>query len=208
MRRVLNYITVLSFAFCSATLQGQPKYGQIIGINLSSMSYTTGEKSYVPCISPGIHFGGFLELQLKKHLSFKPALIFTAKGSSYKTDSSQFSISPIYAEIPVNILVSFGSGDIKLTFYAGPYIACGIGGNSLPSGGTFQNLNFGSGAQDDIRRFDLGFNAGAGLNIRGFLVSAQYGESLINLSPPAKRDTELKNRVTGISVTMPLAGRQ
>lgn len=181
-------------------LNGQLKHGQIFGVNLSTMTLKTEGKIYNPKISPGIHFGGFFELPVTRNFVFEPALVFSAKGSVYKIDSTQFSISPIYMEVPLILSYSFGRGAIKIKLFAGPYFACGIGGNTLKTGGVFKNIIFGSGENDNLKRFDVGLNLGAGLNIKGFLICAQYGTGLVNLAPEAKADTEIKNRVIGISL--------
>jgi hypothetical protein len=199
MNSSLKYIPVILLLTLFTNLSGQISYRQIIGLNLATMSLTTEGKSYNPRISPGIHFGGSLELPLARNLVFQPALVFSAKGSVYKTDSTEYSISPIYAEIPLIVSYSFGWEEVKITIFAGPYFACGIGGNTLASGGTFKNISYGSGENDDLKRFDIGLNVGGGLNIKGFLICAQYGSGLTNLSPDAKLDTEMKNKVIGIS---------
>ena len=43
-------------------------------------------------------------------------------------------------------------------------------------------------------------NFGVGVNIKGFLISAQYGLGLANLTTEDTGDTEMKNKVIGISV--------
>jgi hypothetical protein len=199
MKSSFKYILAFSLMFPLAELSGQLGYRQIIGLNLATMSLTTEGKSYNPKISPGIHFGGSLDLRLARNLDFQPALVFSAKGSVYKTDSTEYSISPIYVEIPLILSYSFGWEAVKITMFAGPYFACGIGGNTLMTGGVFQNISYGSDANDDLKRFDIGLNAGGGLNIKGFLICAQYSVSLTNLAPDAKVETDIKNNVIGIS---------
>jgi hypothetical protein len=189
-------------------LSGQIGYHSIIGLNLATISHITEGKSLNPGISTGINFGGSIDLPLTRNLSFQPALIFSAKGSVYKTDSTEYSVSPIYAEIPLNLSYSFGWEAFKITFFAGPYFACGIGGNTLTTGGTFQNLSYGSGANDDLKRFDIGINIGGGFTIKGFLICAQYGSSLTNISPDAKVDTEMKNKVIGITLISPFGEKK
>jgi len=54
---------------------------------------------------------------------------------------------------------------------------------------------------------DYGVNFGAGVNISGFLVSAQYGLGLANLSPGSTGDGEIKNTVIGISLAYLFGGK-
>ena len=199
MRGYLKYILVIFLMVSLTDLYGQLKYGQIFGLNLSTMSLKIDGKIYNPKISPGIHFGGFLELPVTRNFVFEPALVFSAKGSVFKTDSTEFSISPIYIEVPLIATYSFGWDVLKITLFAGPYFACGIGGNTLKTNDVFRNITFGPRANNDLKRFDIGLNMGAGLNIKGLLICAQYGKGLTNLAPEAKADTEMRNRVIGIS---------
>ncbi|HVN56743.1 MAG TPA: outer membrane beta-barrel protein [Bacteroidales bacterium] len=208
MRFHFRLIAFLFLLFHHLLADGQLKYGQIVGLNLSSLSLNRNEISYSPRISPGIHFGGYLEIPVARHLQFRPALVFSAKGASFRTDSSTFSISPIYAEIPASLFLTFGPGEIKVVVFAGVYVACGVGGNTLESKGPFKNIVFGNGPGDDIKRFDLGYNSGAGINFGEFLVSVQYGSSLVNESPSEKKNTEMKNKVTGISLSFAMTPKK
>jgi hypothetical protein len=208
MNSFLKYITAFFLFTFLADLNGQIRYGQIIGLNLSTMTMINEGKSYTPKISPGIHFGGAIELPLGRNFFFQPALLFSAKGSVYKIDTLQYSISPIYAEVPVIISYSFGSEVIKITLFAGPYFACGIGGNTLLTGGQFKNISYGSDVSNDLKRFDIGIYSGAGLNIKGFLICAQYEYGLTNLSPPVSADSEMKNRVLAISFVSAFGNRK
>jgi len=51
----------------------------------------------------------------------------------------------------------------------------------------------------DVKQFDIGFNPGAAINLRGFLISAHYGIGLADLLPVTTFDTAIKNNVIGIS---------
>jgi hypothetical protein len=127
--------------------------------------------------------------------------LFSAKGSNYKNDSVEFSLSPIYIEVPVIAVYSFGSDAIKISLFAGPYFACGVGGYKIESGSELKNISFGSGKNNDLKPFDIGLNFGAGINIKGLLISAQYGIGLSNLSPVTLYVSEMKNKVIGISIS-------
>jgi len=209
MKSIFKHTALLLIIILYSTdLKCQLEYGQVIGLNLSELALRTADIRYHPEITPGIHFGGFIRLPVTDRLAFQPALIFTAKGSSYKSDSAFFSISPIYVEIPCNFFLTVGSGAVKLTMFAGPYFAFGVGGNVLDPGKPFRNIVFGNGENDDIRRYDLGVNAGAGVNISGFLLTAQYGTSLVNLWPGKAGNNELKNMVTGITLFLPLTAKK
>jgi hypothetical protein len=155
----------------------------------------------------GIHFGGFFEIPLEGNFTLQPGLLFSAKGSNYKIDSVEFSISPIYVEVPVIAVYSFSLDAVKISLFAGPYFACGVGGYKIESGDELKKISYGSGENNDLKPFDIGLNFGAGVNIKGLLISAQYGIGLANVSPEKTVDSEMKNRVIGISISSLFAGQ-
>ncbi len=208
VRNVRRNILVLFLIISSFSLKGQPRFGQIFGLNLSEMIYTSDGKSYTPSISPGIHFGGQIEMQIRRNLFFEPGLVFSSKGAVFKSDSGQFSISPIYLEIPAILSYSIGSELLKVTLEAGPYFACGIGGNTLVSGGQFKNISYGSEESDDLSRFDIGIKSGAGLSIKGFLIAVEYEFGLTNIAPYAKNLNDIENRVWAVSFITSFGSRK
>jgi hypothetical protein len=183
------------------------KTGYIFGLNLSTITLKINGVNSKANTPAGIHFGGFIEVPIKGRFTLQPGLLFSAKGSDYKIDTIEYSISPIYIEVPVMACYSFGSDVFKVSLFAGPYFACGVGGYKLASGGRMENISFGSGKNYDIKPFDIGFNFGAGINIKGLLISAQYGKGLVNISPVASADIEMKNKVIGISISSSFPGK-
>ena len=196
---------ILTLSFTSSLAQVKKEY--IIGLNLSTFILKINGVSSKASTPAGIHFGGSIEVPLKGRFTLQPGLLFSAKGSDYKIDTIEYSISPIYLEVPVTAVYSFGSDLVKISLFAGPYLACGVGGYKLAPGGGMENISFGSGKNCDLKPLDIGFNFGAGINIKGLLISAQYGIGLTNVSPMASTDTEMKNKVIGISISSSFAGK-
>ena len=147
----------------------------------------------------GVHFGYNFEFPIKRNFTFLTGFIFSSKGSDYKIDTAVISLTPTYIEIPVNIVSNFRLKATIISLFAGPYLACAIGGYKIEPGGGFKYLTFGAGKNKDLKYFDFGFNFGAGVNIKGFLISAQYGFGLTNLSPTDY--STMRNKVIGISIS-------
>jgi hypothetical protein len=122
----------LTFAFTGVYAQISPGY--IFGLNLSTVTLKTKGLSTKPETPVGIHFGGFFEIPLESNLSLEPSLLFSAKGSNFKIDTVDISLSPIYIEVPVIAIYSFGSDAVKISLFAGPYFAWGVGGYKIESG--------------------------------------------------------------------------
>jgi hypothetical protein len=201
MKDYLKYLLAIIFiiAFTEANGQVYPRY--IFGVNLSTMIMKTKGLSSQPEMPAGIHFGGNIEIPITPNLTFQPALLFSAKGSNFKIDTVDIALSPIYIEIPLNAVYCFGSGESRLFLLAGPYFAYGVGGYKLETGSVFRYISYGSGENKDLRHLDLGFNLGAGVNIKGFIISAQYGIGLANISPVTAGGSEIRNKVIGISIS-------
>jgi hypothetical protein len=198
---------LIIFSLSSIDVNAQITASQIVGFNFSTMEMHVKNQSVDTEGSTGIHFGLLLPLTIVDHFSFQPGMMFSSKGSSYLIDSVNMSISPIYLEIPVNLELDLGTDAFSVTLIAGTYFSCGVGGNKIESGGAATDIFYGSGDRKDLRLMDFGINLGAGMKIKGFLISARYGYGLVNLYPDEFSDTELNNRVIGISLTSSFAGR-
>ncbi|MBK7132442.1 MAG: PorT family protein [Bacteroidales bacterium] len=199
MKNYLRYCLVIILAVISVHSSAQINTGYLFGVNLTTMSVKVNGISY-PAERPfAIHFGQYFEIPFNDNFAFEPALKFSAKGADYVIDSTDFSISPIYFEVPLNVKLRFGSRSVKVSLYGGPYFACGIGGYKIVSGGELKDIRYGKNDYNDLRRFDIGYNLGAGISIKGFSVSVQYGVGLSDISPITALETEMKNQVIGIT---------
>jgi hypothetical protein len=207
MNSYLKSALVISYMIAFTDIHAQIKSGYIFGLNFSTVTLKTNDKVSEPETPAGVHFGVFYEIPLKRNFDLQTALLFSAKGSNYKIDTVEYSLSPIYIEVPVNVVYSFGSDVLKISLYAGPYFGVGMGGYKIISGGELKTLKYGSGKNKDLKNFDFGLNFGAGINIKGLLITAQYGIGMTNISPPKTVDMEMKNRVIGISVSSLFAGK-
>jgi len=176
------------------------RFGRIFGINLSEMTMKSDGINVDPTNLAGIHFGGSLDIPVKGGFTFRPGAMFTSKGSMYDLDSVEYFLSPIYIEVPVNLVFSFGSDVFKISLFTGPYLACGIDGLKIEGSNASRSIRYGSGSGNDINLFDIGINFGAGLNFRGIMISAQYGLGLLNIAPATDGEFEMKNNVIGISL--------
>jgi hypothetical protein len=200
MKVCLKYVFLVVIAVSLTDIQAQIKSGYVFGVNISTVSLKTAGITSPPDRQGGIHMGGFFEIPLTRRFIFEPNLWLSAKGSTYKIDSIMYSLSPIYMEVPLNIMVRFGKTEPKISFYAGPYFAFGIGGLKMDLKGNLRDISYGSGEKHDLKPFDFGLNFGAGLHFKLLKITAQYGMGLANISTLARADTEMKNNVFGISL--------
>jgi hypothetical protein len=207
MKNSLKSALAILFTVAFTEMHAQITPGYIFGLNVSTVTLKSKGTESVPEKPVGIHFGGNFEIPVTRRFNFNPGLQLSAKGSNYSIDSVDYSLSPIYFEVPLTAIYSLGSDAIKISFLAGPYFACAVGGYKIEQGGELKNISYGSDANNDLKRFDIGLNFGAGLNIRGLMISAQYGIGLLNIAPLSTLDSEMKNKVIGISISSLFAGK-
>jgi hypothetical protein len=180
MKNYLKSVLVILLIVSFTDLCGQIKSGYMFGLNLSSMTYRNKGVDLNPETWAGIHFGGLFEFPVAGGFTLQSGALFSAKSTGYEIDSAQYSIGPIFIEVPVRAVFSLGSSAFKVSFFAGPY----------------------------MKPFDVGFNFGAGVNIHGLLITAQYGLGMVNLAPVRSDNSEMKNRVVGISFASLFSGKK
>jgi hypothetical protein len=196
---------LLIFVFTDTFSQIKP--GFIFGMNLSTLKLKTDGLNKSPDTQIGVHYGAVFEIPVASRFALRPAVILSAKGADYEIDSVYHSLSPVFLEVPVLAIYRFGSDVIKISLFAGPYISYGLGGYKIVGDDPLQNMKYGTGENKDQRPFDVGFNIGAGLAIKGMLISAQYGIGFSNLSPDTSDGSEMKNKVIGISISQAFEGK-
>jgi len=208
MKGYLKYALVIILMIALADINAQIKSRYSGGVHLSTMAMNIDGLSSDPTMPLGIHFGRIFEIPIIGGFNLQTGIFFSAKGTDYEVDSVRISLSPIYFEIPVNAVYTFGSDKVKISLFAGPYFACGVGGTLLEAGQPLKDLKFGTGESRDLKFFDIGLNFGLGICIKKFLVTAQYQLGLSNASPNTNDGSEIKNNVIGISVTTPFIGKK
>jgi len=208
MKNCIKFAIAIFFMLSFTDMLAQIKPGYIFGFNLSTLTLKNKGISSYPKLSFGIHYGGFIEIPVSDNFTFQPAFLLSAKGCDYKIDTAEISISPIYIEVSVIPVYRFNIDAVKISLFAGPYLAWGVGGYKIVSGRELKSISFGSGDNHDMKSFDAGLNFGAGVNIKGLLISAQYGIGLANLSTVTTADSEMKNKVIGISFCSLFPGKK
>jgi hypothetical protein len=201
LRHIRNFqrssLTVI-LLILSTVLSAQWKPGYIFGINLSTITIKTKGINSKPETAVGYHFGFYYDILLNKHTSVQSGFILSSKGTDYFIDTVRHSLAPTYFEIPLNFTFHLGLKATNISLYAGPYSAFAIGGYEIVDGDPLKYLKFGASKKNDLTRFDFGFNIGLGVYIKSYIISAQYGIGLTDLTPA--NDSDVKNEVIGISI--------
>jgi opacity protein-like surface antigen len=167
-----------------------------------------GEKFDDAKIKTGFQIGVDYEIGIAPDFYFAPGLVFATKGAKIQEDflgeeyTSKWGLN--YLEVPLNLVYKpvLGTGNLIVNF--GPYLGYGIGGKVKAEFGDEdfeEDINFGSGEDDDFKPFDMGANIGFGYQLGmglSFKLNAQLG--LINILPDGDSDNLVKNNGFAFSV--------
>ena len=183
------------------------RIGVRAGLNMARLA---DDKAFAPAEGKnqaGWHVGAVVDVPLRAGFYLQPGLYLSAKGA--KTESYRHTLSD----------------GLQLQLQTGPYLAYGLGGKtstewermeivtggfSFRSSGTTETDTFGhdAEAQDPkdrgagIKRFDMGWNLGAGLAFARFYVGLAYEWGFLNLCEAGAWDegASLRTRNLRISV--------
>jgi opacity protein-like surface antigen len=160
----------------------------------------------------GLQAGFSYQVGLTPMFSLVPELYFATKGGTLKVNNpvtgGKSTLRVNSLELPVLARVHCN----KLYLNAGPYAGYNVGGRlkvegSNTSGETSTKVSFGNSAAD-LKRWDFGFQAGAGYNFNLkqsiLTLDVRYGYGLVNIS----QDVERYNRMLNISVQVSRPGRK
>jgi len=193
------------------------RFGIIGGFNLSNLLIkdNDGTNSNDFKYKPGFHVGVTAEFPISKSVAFETGLLFSTKGfiSNFKgTDNgvifeSKGSLNLLYLDIPLTSKAYYNIGASKIYGVFGPYIGIGLSGKSkseaIVNGVTQsdeQDINWGSGNSNELKRLDYGLTVGAGMELNSFLIGLSYNLGLANISSTTDYGQKIKNKVLGLSI--------
>lgn len=205
------------------------------GVNLANISSTnsgaTEENNMLVTFNAGIlgRFG------ISPVFDLETGLLLDGRGAeaaTYFTDAEddnyiKASFNPFYLELPLHAVfkLPLSGEDNNLFFFAGPYAAMGIFGKTkvetsfLGVEDTYsEDIEFTNdnplttdeqeGADyGEIKRFDIGVNAGAGMDFGSFLLKVKYAWGLTKINAMQQDNNENddnKYRTWSIAVGIPL----
>jgi hypothetical protein len=204
-KALLTLAAILAFGI-TAGAQG---LGVNAGVNFFNQTMkSNGNKVDDLKMLTGFHIGVDYEIGVAPDFYFAPGLVFATKGAKIQEDflgeeyTSKWGLN--YLEVPLNLVYKpvLGTGNLIVNF--GPYLGYGIGGKVKAEFGDEdfeEDINFGSGEDDDLKPFDMGANIGFGYQLGmglSFKLNAQLG--LINILPDGDSDNLVKNNGFAFSV--------
>ncbi len=198
------------------------------GVNLANVSITNDGDIDENRAIVSFHAGFSGDVRLTDILYLQPGILLTGKGS--KTESGdpngstwfRATSTPLYIEVPVNLVFKTPGKDIRFFGGAGPYLAAGIAGKNKVNGkflGTAfssenkiewsdddpSTLNYEEGAGYGImKRFDYGINLTAGIEFSKSTLSLNYGHGLAKLQSGSNSSADDRNKHRVLSLSLGL----
>lgn len=208
MKKIL---IIASAIFICQHINAQTKIGFTTGISNSNIYLKQGNEKQPTDPKFGFTAGLIADIAITKNLSLQPMLNFTQKGAIESMGSgnekAEVTINLNYLELPINIIYHIKTRSSFFYFGGGPSISIGLSGKAkydyklLPGWNETEKVNFGSSDADEVKPFDAGLNATAGLQTKsGFLISANYYHGISNLLNYGDSNNKLMNRYWGFRI--------
>jgi len=216
MKKITNFLIVLTILAFANQAAAQVAFGLRIGTNFSKQKFeipgTTSDDYKDMKMLPGANPGFVLDITVSEPFSIETGLLLNTKGYKIKYAESDSTYKEYdylaYIDLPINAKYTFDLGGPKFYLTAGPYFAFGIFGKGAYIA-TKGNKDY-TGEYDyewgddeltsDYKRLDIGLSFGAGFQFGSFVIGANYGLGLKNISPLADYDISKKNRFLSISI--------
>jgi hypothetical protein len=175
------------------------------GINLSNMLDKDNEATYSKDYDYNLGFNGGVtfELGLGNLLALQVGALIDSKGFKITSGADNMKAKLLYADVPVLLKIGPSFGPVKVFGAAGPYIGTGLTGKvtmKISGHSQSQDVKWGSGQDNDIKRIDYGLKFGVGAEVMKFSLGAYYALGMANLAPVTDNGTKMQNRVLSISL--------
>jgi opacity protein-like surface antigen len=176
------FIGILSILFMGTSF-AQTRIGVTAGLNVSNITGEEESSDY----KAGFQAGVVADFAITENFSIIPELLFSQRGFKGTEDSSTFSATLNYLQLPVNAAYKFdvGSGS-KLFIFAGPYIGYGVSASGkIKDNDTGVSVSapvkFGSN-ENEIKPFDFGIDVGVGYQYEKIFFKLQFNPGFLNLN--------------------------
>ncbi len=213
MKNLTKLLMILALITFSTMANAQVQHGLRAGLNLSKqLLQVDGNEALDDMkMQPGGHLGFVMDITVKEPFSVETGLILNTKGYGRKYELGDYDVKEynylLYLDVPINAKLTFDLGGPKFYLTAGPYFAFGLfgKGGAIGDNGTTKETeewDFTWGKEEDLshKHLDIGLGFGGGFQFGGFVIGANYGFGLRNISTLSDYDVVAKNRVLMISI--------
>jgi hypothetical protein len=203
MKKLLLTITLFGLGFI--ILKGQDFTVQA-GLNIAQGNYTLASTELSTAPHYGFNAGITGDFKVFGPLYINGGVMYEQKGTYFEflDQGGDFLID--FIEVPLNIKAKLKLGPIGLFAQAGPYVAYSLSNKIKYDNSSIDDYVFEYGnGNDQMKRYDFGFNVGGGIEFSSFKLIFNYGEGFkneyefISELTPALSST-YKNKVISISL--------
>lgn len=166
-------------------------------------------------IKTGFHIGAGFEIPITNFLWIEPGMLISTRGMRMVEEGydggeawkDTETANQYYLDIPVNVMLGYDFGSVKVYGILGPYFGIGLAGKYKwkeewdgQSDSGSEDIEWGDNPDlDDVKRPDFGLRWGAGAQFKGFELSLIYALGLSNISAYQEYNNTWKHRVFGIT---------
>lgn len=204
MKKTVSILCLVMALMISNLSFGQ-SFGIKAGLNLSNASLKSELKEKEYNLHPGFHVGIVGHMPIYSVMSVESGVLISSKGFMESVTMIDTYFTPIYLEIPLNILATFEMEGVGVYGSVGPYFGYGLAGNIITKTSigsnttkTSRKIKWGDSNSSDQNRIDYGISLGAGIKAEHIQVGISYNFGLANILP-ANNNIRLYNRVFSIS---------
>lgn len=211
MKKMIFIISLFVLCIQFSAFAQKSRAGMFAGSLFSTMRGTVNSKKLDVDAKIGFIAGMLVDVPLKNHFSFQPALYYVQKGAVTQQPLESIQKPKIttelrYAELALNMVYNTNGAKANLYFGAGPSISFNLPSyfvtKSADNVRSRQNVVFGNTGPENFRGVDFGANLLAGYRFKGgVFIAANYSLGLRNLIPEGSLSTgDTKNSYVGLSL--------
>ncbi|MDP2722630.1 MAG: porin family protein [Bacteroidales bacterium] len=216
MKKLITFIAVVVLFTMNVESFAQT-FGVRAGLNLTNMLAKDDDETYSDDYKTkvGFQIGGTAEFEITEMFSFETGLFLSNKGFRINKEGTEYgepykfksTWNLYYIEIPLTAKATFDLGNQRIYGIFGPSIGIGLSGKDKAkttymgeSDTNTETVDWGTGEDNDLKRFDFGWIIGAGVEYQAFSAGLSYNLGLANIAATTDGGYKVKNRVFAITV--------
>jgi hypothetical protein len=178
MKKTLLTITF----FCFSIFMLNAQFSAQAGFNIAVGDFTLGTANLSDKPLFGFNAGITGDLQIHGPLYLNIGLMYTQKGTHFEilTKGANFLID--YIEVPLNLKAKYDLGKASVFAQAGVYGAYALSNTMKYDDSDIKDFSMDFGTDEDtMKRYDVGYNVGGGLDFGKIQLILNYGEGFSSI---------------------------
>jgi hypothetical protein len=168
------------------------------GVNVANIQFIEEEEHIDLDSRIGFTGGLFVVWPADARVALQVEGLYSQKGAKLVGTGIEIALKLDYLDFPTLLRVSStrNAHGVSIHGFGGPSVGARVRARAT---GTFEGDTGGSDISDDVKSFDVGLVAGAGVDIGRVVIDGRYTWGLTNINRnPDEDDTTLRNRVFAV----------